>query len=311
MKIVIVSLLSLICFSAHAGVGAHGGNAVMCPAKETVTIDYYDASLPTVGGPADIVDLAAWTQDQVVDFIRSRFNGSPFQDVFDRAVLKFGSMDRWPLADLKAIDDGGEPYFLPKDCRRVTAAARQDNTIYVDPAVITLLSPAQRGMLYVHEMLYWISRKDSSAPVREALRILLLKNPTPSAIAEAVHLIGLYYTSEYINSQNYRELKADNSAAATLAESFVLTGSWSNPNNVNMRLDIKGPRFYTPAGNGTYGGNYDSFKVDCSAKMYCEVLLEFRDKSTDLCRLTKPTLNTVVLECNSSPDRYQFIDFQF
>lgn len=182
----------------YAGVGAHGGNVVLCESALPVTLDYYDAALPTVGGLPDLINLNGLTATRVVELIRSRFEGSPFQKIFDRIVVHFGPLSQWPVADLEDVDDGGEPYSLPKTCRRVTAAVRQGETIYIDLSVFSLLSEAQKGLLYLHEILYYISKQDTSSSVRRVLRTLLKRAPAVPEIAQAIQLIGPFYGYEML-----------------------------------------------------------------------------------------------------------------
>lgn len=203
MKIFLIlfTIAGLVAATATAGQESHGGNVVKCDQKETVTLDYYNAALPTVGGPADIVQISDWSEEAVIQFVRSRLSNSLFLELFDNAMTKFGPMSDWPLANLKDVNDGGEPYFIPGYCKRLTAAVRQSNTIYIDPDVFGQLSLAQRGVLYVHEMLYYISKQNSSTPVREMLRTFLKKNPSQAEIVKATQYVGPYYDHQFITGQ--------------------------------------------------------------------------------------------------------------
>lgn len=210
MKILLFGLTTIMLLNfSQAGQESHGGNVIKCEENaitNVVTLDYYNAALPTVGGPADIVDLKDWNETDVIDFVRSRLSNTLFLELFDDSMEKFGPMSDWPLANLKDVNDGGEPYFLPGYCQRITAAVRQSNTIYVDPVVLAQLSPAQRGILYVHEMLYYISKQNSSTPVREMLRTFLKKNPPLKEIIKATQYVGPYYDFQFITDQTSFQL---------------------------------------------------------------------------------------------------------
>ena len=65
----------------------------------------------------------------------------------------------WAEADLKEVDDSDEPYFLPKGCIRKQGAVRQGNQMFVDPTYVNRLSPAQKGMLYLHELFFYVAQR--------------------------------------------------------------------------------------------------------------------------------------------------------
>jgi hypothetical protein len=290
MKFMIAVLFTLASVQSSAGVGAHGGNVVLCKDGTSVTLDYYNAALPSINGPADIVDITNWSQQEVIDFFRMRLSGSIFLSLFDEASAFFGPLNSWPLATLIGVNDGGEPYFLPEACARVTAAVRQGNTIYLDPSVVGKLSEAQKGMLFVHEMLYWLSQKDSSISVREAIRILMQKNIIEKDIIKAVRFVGPYFGYEvFSNSQNPSYFPP------------------ANQDNLGfLRLDIrkKGPvsvgsfdfQFYFQM--GTF------FKsVDCTNSQDCEVSVGPEVKSEfagSICKVRIFSLDRLTVECSKA-----------
>ncbi|MGE0527533.1 MAG: hypothetical protein AB7G93_05595 [Bdellovibrionales bacterium] len=294
MKAVGLFILLMGSWAAHAGVGAHGGNTVICTGEEAVTLDYYNASLPTVGGPADIVDIRGWNQDQIVEFVRSRFEGSLFQQLFDEAMMKFGPLSSWPLASLKDVDDGGEPYFLPDHCKRVTGAVRDGNTIFIDPTIISQLSEAQRGLLYVHEMLYWISGENSSAPVREMLRTLLRQSPSASEIATAVQLVGPYYGYQFLKGQTLHTW-----------EEGIATGHQQN-------LRIYGGKGKSPILLGQFEDGslfYGTSQIDCRDLTVCHLNIKI-ERTDHRCTLKVDDLTHLTISCptfSSGKTEYRFL----
>jgi hypothetical protein len=178
------------------GVGAHGGNVVVCDNAPPVTLDYYDAALPTVNGAADIVDLSNFSFDQTIQLIYGRLDGSALQHEFNQAVQKLGPIGSWKVANLQAVDDAEEPYILPANCKRVTAAVRQQNVMYVDLPVYNTLSASQKGLLYVHEILYFISKQNTSAKVRQFLSFFLRTALDSTKTRDVTRLIGPYYWFE-------------------------------------------------------------------------------------------------------------------
>ena len=194
-KISIVATLLLSSIQAHAGFGAHGGNVVQCQGREPVVLDYYHASLPTLGQPApELVDFSGLSEEQttknVVKMIRDLYFDS-FANQLEENIEKIGPMKNWIQADLKQVDDANEPYMLSASCVRKTAAVRQENVVmYGDATVINALSPAQRGLLEVHEALYLLSGKDSSETVRSLLRELLPKTTNHKKLKAAISNLG-------------------------------------------------------------------------------------------------------------------------
>lgn len=210
MKTAILVLGLIFSLSAYAGVGAHGGNIVSCTGQPLVTLDYYNALLPTMKGKADLIEINGMSEDQVMQLIRSRFDGSPFQEIFDQHTQLLGPMDTWIAADLKSIDDSNEPYALPSYCQRKTAAARQGSAMYADPSLIPLLSSEQLGLLHAHEVLYEISGNDSSAPVRDLFRILLAKKLDWPLFLRTMKPIGKFAVWDYLNFK-FWQLEASSS----------------------------------------------------------------------------------------------------
>lgn len=174
-----------------AGQESHGGDLVICANKPVVTLDYYHASLPTFSNPKpNTVDISNMTAKQVVEFFSSRLQGTVLQKKFNDAIEFLGPVDRWILKSLEDIDDSNEPYQLPASCQRVQGAMRSDDTMYIDPKYGPVLSASQRGMLQVHEALYYISKLDSSEKVRNLIRTLMLLNSTDKEVSDSLHQLN-------------------------------------------------------------------------------------------------------------------------
>jgi hypothetical protein len=196
----VTSLIASLCLlgpSARAGEGTqgHGGNAVFCPQRPPVVLDYYHSTLGTLGGPADIVDISAMTKDQVIQFFVNRLAGTYFQTQIRDALSALGPVESWISADLKSIDDSAEPYVLPAGCVRKTAAIRQNETdMFIDLSVAGVLSPAQLGVLVIHEAAYYFGVKNAglqdSSKVRTLVRALLQRTPSQNDIDAAIRGLG-------------------------------------------------------------------------------------------------------------------------
>ena len=191
-----IAALLLSTTQAHAGFGAHGGNVVECQGKPAVVLDYYHASIPTLGKKnPDLVDYSELSAEEtikaVVQRIRDQYLGVFAKQVED-ALRKIGPMSDWMQADLKQVDDANEPYLLAATCKRKTAAVRQENVaMYGDPTVISSLSPSQQGLLMVHEALYLLSlNQESSESVRALMRELLPKKIDSQKLRAAVSQLG-------------------------------------------------------------------------------------------------------------------------
>jgi hypothetical protein len=215
----ILLILVLQGAAAYAGVGAHGGNVVVCPGRDPVTLDYYNAALPTAAGPVSVVDVSHMSEDQAFQFVRSRFDGTPFQETFDYAAKYLGPVSSWIAADLKSVNDSNEPYVLPPNCVRKTAAIRQENTMYLDPTISSTLSPGQIGLLHAHEVLYYISNLDSSAAVRDLFRVIMATSLDWNLFDRYMQPFGLLASWEYLISSGWVETPGP---SKTLPGRFVL-----------------------------------------------------------------------------------------
>jgi hypothetical protein len=191
---ILISFVSTTTFAGGASTG--GGNVVICSGKEAMALDFYHASLPTVGGSIpDLVDLSGLSSDETIGVIKKQIGPRYiFVDQVETALRSIGPMETWIAADLKQLDDSGEPYYLPRDCERKTAAARQTPLVmYGDPKILDQLSSAQKGVLMMHEALYLIASRveqSTSTGVRNLMRELLLKKPQSKILNSRISDIG-------------------------------------------------------------------------------------------------------------------------
>lgn len=159
------------------GQEGRGGRAVYCDGKPPVMLDYFHATLGTIGSPPPtLLDISRMSAKEVVDVFEERLTGFSAAKAYLDALTQNGPMTDWIAADLRDIDDSNEPYFLPRGCRFKQAAIRQDSVVYGDPTVINELSPAQQGMLLVHEALYRMAADQgfqTSEKVRNLVRAML------------------------------------------------------------------------------------------------------------------------------------------
>jgi len=208
IKIFVIAGLSLFSLTASAGGNdaGHGGNVVTCMGKPAVVLDYYNATLSTLGGQTpDLIDLSSMFTDDIINFVVDRYKKANLEfsvELVD-ALKLIGPLSTWTSTSLQANNDSGEAYSLPPGCNKQTAAIRQDNpiTMYGDPLILNKLSQAQKGVLVLHEALYLIAsqhHQTTSKNVRTFLSILLLKDPKTSTqvpngqdpLKYAAHLIG-------------------------------------------------------------------------------------------------------------------------
>ena len=194
----VVATMMLVSTMAHAfAQEGHGGNIVACAGQDAVVLDYYHATLPTLdGNRPQLVDIQNYSSDEVIDLIQKRIaNRGYFKSAFSLALQRVGPLNSWLSADLKSVDDSNEPYILPPYCFRKTAAIRQENvTMFGDPNIIHLLSPAQQGILLVHEALYLIAsdnQQTTSENVRTLVRELLRENINQNALDAAIRGLGI------------------------------------------------------------------------------------------------------------------------
>ena len=175
---------------ALAGQESHGGNVLLCPGKEPVVLDYYNAMLPAPGNPNPRVeDLTGMKAQGVVVTLGRKLDGTALGEEYHRAFALIGNTDLWAVADnLSDVHDQNLEYPIPSGCTLKQAAIRQGTGILIDSQVANTISPAQLGMLVVHEILFYIATgngQTDSSSVRNAVRALMRKD-FPDEQLEAV-----------------------------------------------------------------------------------------------------------------------------
>jgi len=190
----------------------NGGNIIRCSGQLPVVLDFYNATIPTLGAPAPtLVDISQYTSDQVVDFFKFRFTSFPyFQHQFEDALKAVGPMDTWLSANLKNTKDANETYHLPQGCSQEQAAVRQGTVMYGDPDIINSLVPAQKGLLLVHEALYYIGDTvlglRTSEKIRSVVRETLKDNSSAVALRAAIYKIGGLVSPFQIVLKKWRQI---------------------------------------------------------------------------------------------------------
>jgi len=199
----VVILMSSL--NAYAGAESHGGQAVMCRSKETVTLDYYQATLPTVGGGnPKLIDISKFTYQEMIDFLSARINQSELAGPFYKAMETIGPVQTWLEGNLKNISDSDPAYTIPEGCQLFQAAVRQGSTVYTDPDILSRLSPAQQAILVVHEAPYYVAVKSglsSSIQVRMVIRNLLMQDENKIELAKSVRELGsdFFWWNKFVN----------------------------------------------------------------------------------------------------------------
>jgi hypothetical protein len=213
---ILASLSFFICLQSYAGAESHGGQVVVCPGKETVMLDYYQATLPTeAGGVPELVDVSKMNAIDVLDFFKSRLANSDLEEPYFRAVGVLGPVNTWLEGSLQSVQDSDPAYTLPPNCSLQQVAIRQGTTMYVDPTTLAQISPAQQGILMAHEALYYIAEQNglsSSVQVRMVIRNLLLKEENQIQLSVSVHELGSkFFWWENIANVSYYDLSKSGS----------------------------------------------------------------------------------------------------
>jgi len=232
--LMLVSILMLAHIQAFAGgAESHGGQVVICPGKEPVMLDYYQATLPTQAeGKPDLVDISKMSSDDVLTLFKSRIeNAGQLWGEYNNALEVLGPINTWLEGNLQFVSDSDPAYTLPQNCTLQQVAVRQDSTMYVDPTVLQQLSPAQQGILRAHEALYYVASqvngRTSSVEVRMVIRNLLMKNVDIVALSKTVHEMGsnLFWWEDFSNGLTYYSEKGDRTAVLQLLYSYLVSGN--------------------------------------------------------------------------------------
>lgn len=177
---------------AQSEVG-HGGKVIVCPGKPIVTLDYYDIAMQTIGGRSSIEPISGLTEAEVVSMVVSKLKDTVFQKKLVRILKKIGPSQIWKAAPLHDVPDADLPYPIPSQCKKVQAAVRYGDVVVADPKILSKMSPEQKGMLVLHEALYFIGVEAghiTSNAVRPVLKALMTKTVTLAEAIDAVDRLG-------------------------------------------------------------------------------------------------------------------------
>lgn len=285
IKSVVLGALALLPYVAHAGTEGHGGNAVICNGKSPVVLDYYNATLPTLGNVAPkLIDISQYSTQQVLDLADQQLRNTIYMKKdLDSALAEIGPMNDWTSVSLNQVDDSLEPYTLPPGCKRQTAAVRQDPVLmYGDPAVINLMSPAQRGVLLLHEAIYLIAARrgqNNSINVRTLVKAILEQNLSESTLASAIAGIGEDPLAFPPNTENFG-LNAVPNGSYNFQHPWSIsvnkTQKTAQINAINFEPfcttgQVPHTMFSTPA---DFLDCMPSFSIDCSNSSWTQVHME-------------------------------------
>lgn len=163
---------------AQAGQETHGGDYVICKGRENVVLDYFQAQLPNFSGEAQLVDISQMSADQVIKYFIEKFSETLAYANFERYAKTVGNYKKWVIVENLVNQDDEDLPFIPVDCTLSQAAVRQNGVVYISRKAIADLSPAQIGILAVHESLAEMFTKFdntiySSAHVRKIIGEML------------------------------------------------------------------------------------------------------------------------------------------
>jgi hypothetical protein len=286
IKISVSTLALLGSLQAYAGAESHGGQAVVCPGKETVMLDYYQATLPTMaGGAPTLVDVSQMSSDDILKLFNDRININPnkYQEgqlsvQYARALELVGPVNTWLEGSLQSVSDSDPAYTLPPGCSLQQVAIRQDTTMYVDPSIFALLSPAQQGILVAHEALYYVAsqigNQDSSVPVRMVVRSLLMKDEDVVDFSKAVHEMGVQlFWWEDMASQTYYSEDSNHPFTLNFKYDSLLDG---DAFEFNMQMPMGPANTAFVVGKGTCNSQYNTCEIsDPHSGLDCKIEINF------------------------------------
>lgn len=313
-----ISLASVILVSsnsfakAQGGRDGGGGNVVVCEGKPALVLDYYNAILPTGSGKIpNLVNIDGLTEEQTVAFFLDQLG--PYlgaRNTLEDTLKLIGPIDTWTAAKLKDFDDAQEPYDLPEGCVRKTGAFRQNPAdfasppeMFVDPRILPLLSPSQRGVLRMHEALYYsvaldLSRYSDGDPstatpigARRLIRELLMQDRDFDKISKLANEVGI----DWENSPTFSwGVSKRFSGEYSVFKDFENAGN--NPNSKSkVSVAIDPSTYLVTIANSSIDSLPNTLTFDCSYKALADSLrshqasgmddpnryLECKSKSTD------------------------------
>ena len=196
MKILFALSLLLSAPAFADGQESHGGNLLLCPGKEPVVLDFYNALLPApVNTQPELERLDGLDAGTVMQLFWNKLDGSALGEEFKSADHLIGDIGNWAIADnLYDVNDRNLGYPIPGGCTLRQAAVRQGNGVLLDSETSRTISQTQLGMLILHEVLYYIAtvhgQQDSSS-TRYAVRLLMHKDLSNEDLYAATNALGV------------------------------------------------------------------------------------------------------------------------
>lgn len=192
---IILSFIPLISFSQQE---THGGDVLVCPGKSPIVLDYYYANLTSPNDPSPPVDITNFSTKEVLAYVDGVFAGSFFADSFNSNSIIIGNLSNWLEGEgLSDINDNGFGFKIPPNCNLEQAAVRVGHFVYIDKQMATRLSPAQLGVLVLHEILYKMAVDKggtNSSKVRNFVRAIFRKNKDYTSLGTGALDIGWRYS---------------------------------------------------------------------------------------------------------------------
>lgn len=167
-KLLLLLVTFFMSVLAQAGQETHGGDYVICKGKENVVLDYFQAQLPNFSGEAQLVDISHMNADQVIKYFIDKFSETLAYADFERHAKTVGNYKKWVVVEELVNQPDEDLPFIPGDCVVSQAAVRQNGVVYISRAAIADLSPAQIGILAVHEALAEMFTKYDNATYSSA-----------------------------------------------------------------------------------------------------------------------------------------------
>lgn len=170
-------------------------------------LDYYEAARTRMGNINDndsnLEELSNLTMEETVAFVQNKTKVLPdFYKRWKGVSDRFSNRTLWVFVEavLEDINDSVEPYLYPQNCIKVQTAVRKGNQLFVNKLIWDRMDEAQRGLLQIHEELYYIAigmGHVNSSRVRVLLYHLLSKGNSTDNIRYALRSGGFGYYNIY------------------------------------------------------------------------------------------------------------------
>ncbi len=304
MKLNLASLVlgSLLSVTAFAGPGSSGGGGgvacvddVFAPGtnyrdffkasynpkgaqNHVYVLDYFQSKIPTVDGyvQPNLFDGKASKMSEAAAFKKLKDQFELILDAtgpFDKIDKIIGPIDSWIDSPLQDSKDSGRQYYLPKGCKYVQLAYRQDKTVYGDSEWIKKLNGVQRAILRMHEIYFhaYLDRKDlkpgeisTSAPVRDLLKLILLRS-SPNSIEYSDRIRELFERLRI----NFTPLLGSNyffeGSERRFSKFYSIVAMTRSKNPTEVCEMVKGDSIIW---NQLYSGKYEDINTVCALNGY-------------------------------------------